>query len=217
MKESFFENRGIVYRTNEFVADRPTLVFIHGLSGSASAWFPYEGLLSAMHNLLTFDLRGHGISAKPTYYEDYALVESAEDLYELLEYLQVGRFILISHSFGTLVALEFLLAHEGRVSGAIFLSSVAGHRRTKLFSLTCAATVILTSVFNVLPFHPVIRGRRLCPVQKHRGLEPTENKARSPHYYTARVCLVDTKWTLRDAPRQSCLQGMVRRALGAYI
>ncbi len=159
MKESFFENRGIAYRTNGFEASRPTLVFIHGLSGSASAWFPYEGLFSATHNLLSFDLRGHGMSAKPTHYKDYDLAKSAEDLYELLEHLHVGRFTLISHSFGTLVALEFLLAHEGRVSGAIFLSPVAGLRRTKLFSLTRAATVTLASLFSVFPFRPVVRGR----------------------------------------------------------
>ena len=169
MKESYFENRGIAYRTNGFDAGRPTLVFIHGLSGSSSAWLPYEELFGAAYNLLTFDLRGHGLSAKPTRYEDYDLAESAEDLFELLKHLGVGTFTLISHSFGTLVALEFLLAHPENVARTVFLSPAAGLRRTGLFSLTKAATVALAAAFRLFPFHPVIRGRVDYAPFKHTG------------------------------------------------
>jgi len=42
MKESYFSKNNIYYRINEFQPGRPTLVFIHGLSGSSSAWLEYE-------------------------------------------------------------------------------------------------------------------------------------------------------------------------------
>ena len=68
MKEHFFEDR-IYYRTNEFKSDRLTLVFVHGVSGSSSAWLPYEKIFENKYNVLTYDIRGHGLSKKYPHYE----------------------------------------------------------------------------------------------------------------------------------------------------
>src|SRR5690348_17054682 len=106
MNESF-SPRGIYYRTNEF-KDRPTLIFVHGLTGSSSAWFPYEREFEEDYNLLTFDLRGHGRSEKPKHYRDYAISEFVADLEDLIDRLAIKEFNLISHSFGTVIALPFL-------------------------------------------------------------------------------------------------------------
>jgi len=159
MKEFFFKKCGIAYRTNEFQAERLTLVFIHGLSGSASAWFPYEPLFEKRYNLLTFDLRGHGKSSKPRSYEEYELEKSADDLHELLAYLHIESFVLISHSYGTLVALEFLQAHQEKVSATIFLSPTAFLRKTKRFPLIRTLGRGLVALFDMFPLHPTIRER----------------------------------------------------------
>lgn len=107
---------------NEFKPERPTLVFVHGLSGSSSAWAPYEKKFENNCNILTFDLRGHGKSAKPKNLSDYEIKKFADDLYELVSFLHWENFILISHSFGVLVALEFLTEHQALVKAAVFLS-----------------------------------------------------------------------------------------------
>ena len=122
MKESFFEPRGLYYRTNEFAAGRPTLVFIHGLSGSSSAWLKYEDYFSKKYNLLSFDLRGHGKSRKPKQYADYEMKNFADDLDALLRYLDIKQCILVSHSFATLIALDFLAMFPNDVEAAVFLS-----------------------------------------------------------------------------------------------
>lgn len=159
MKECFFESRGIAYRTNGFRSDRPTLVFIHGLGGSASAWFPYESIFGETHNLLTFDLRGHGKSAKYTRPEDYALKNSADDLYALLTHLHIETCVLVSHSFGTLVALEFLHANPEKVSSVVLLSPTAFLRKTRWFLLVKIVGNLLVTLFRLLPFHPAIHER----------------------------------------------------------
>ncbi|MFH0833802.1 MAG: alpha/beta hydrolase [Patescibacteria group bacterium] len=121
MKAQFWRDT-LYFRRNEWRADRPTLVFVHGLSGSSSAWKQYEEKFSDQFNLLTFDLRGHGFSRKFPQQEDYTIQKFADDLYELFLELKIENAILISHSFGNFVALEFLVQHQNLVKKAIFLS-----------------------------------------------------------------------------------------------
>jgi 3-oxoadipate enol-lactonase len=122
MQELYSKKTGLYYKINGFLPQRPTFVFVHGLTGSSSAWIPYEQEFEKKYNILSFDLRGHGKSFKPEKYEDYAIEKFSDDLFGLLQELSVKDFLLISHSFGTLVALEFLSAHPGLASGAVFLS-----------------------------------------------------------------------------------------------
>src|SRR5437016_6254620 len=95
----------IYYRTNFFKPDRLTLVFIHGVSGSSSAWLPYEKIFENKYNILTYDIRGHGKSKKFRSYHDYEIKHFANDLHELVTYLRIEKMVLISNSFGALIAL----------------------------------------------------------------------------------------------------------------
>jgi pimeloyl-ACP methyl ester carboxylesterase len=120
--EHFFEETGTYYRTNVFVPGRVTLVFVHGISGSSAAWAPYEERLKTQFNLLTYDLRGHGMSRKYTKRLDYAMARLVDDLRTLLAGLGIDRCVLVGHSFGVLIALEFLREHQDIVCGAVFVS-----------------------------------------------------------------------------------------------
>ncbi|MBU6500587.1 MAG: alpha/beta hydrolase [Patescibacteria group bacterium] len=122
MDEFILRKNGVYYRTNGFLPHRPTLVFIHGLTGSSSAWIAYENIFENKYNLLTIDLRGHGKSAKPCRYEDYEIGLFAEDVHDILGFLKLKKYIIISHSFGTLVTLELLYKYEKEVAATIFLS-----------------------------------------------------------------------------------------------
>lgn len=122
MQEHFFEPRGLYYRTNTFKPGPPTLVFVHGLSGSSSAWIPYEQEFEGRYNLLTFDLRGHGKSKKFRGYSEYAITKLSDDLHALLNHLRIQNYILISHSFGTLVALEYFRKYGQTAQATIFFS-----------------------------------------------------------------------------------------------
>jgi pimeloyl-ACP methyl ester carboxylesterase len=123
MIERFLEERGLYYRTNTFVAKRQTLVFVHGVSGSSSAWRPYETYFESRFNVLSFDLRGHGRSRKFARYRDYAIPQFVDDLVALFEAAAVDGCVIVSHSFAVLLTLEFLRAHQSRVSAAVLVSS----------------------------------------------------------------------------------------------
>jgi pimeloyl-ACP methyl ester carboxylesterase len=122
MKEFFFEKKGIYYRQNIFKPKRPTLFFVHGVSGSSSAWSACEHAFEKDYNVLSLDLRGHGKSARFPRSEDYTIPKFSEDLRELLKHCGVKKCVLISHSFGTFVALDFVGKYQSMVSSAVFIS-----------------------------------------------------------------------------------------------
>jgi pimeloyl-ACP methyl ester carboxylesterase len=151
IKEFFLPSRGIYYRINEFQDDRPTLVFIHGLSGSSSAWLEYEKEFEKKYNLVFFDLRGHGKSLRFPKYKDYEIANFADDLCELISRLKIEKFVLISHSFGALVALEFLTKHQDKVMAAVFLSPSFSVKNRKA-ALVIRPLLAAAKLFDLIPY-----------------------------------------------------------------
>jgi pimeloyl-ACP methyl ester carboxylesterase len=151
MKEGRLESRGIYYRTSDFTPGRPTLVFVHGVSGSCSAWLPYETRFSRDFNVLTFDIRGHGHSAKYRRSADYAIAHFVDDLRALLRHLAIDRCVLVAHSFATLIALEFLRTDQSRVEAAVLISSDFDVGR-RLPARILRAALIPVDILEFLPF-----------------------------------------------------------------
>lgn len=152
MNEQFFEERGIYYRSNKFRPDISTLVFIHGLSGSSSAWKMYEKYFDNKYNLLSLDLRGHGKSFKSKKFEDYSIHNLSEDVRDLLRYLKINKVVLISHSFGALIALDFLSRYEDVVEKAVFLSPNYFVNKRALARLSKPFFMILSGIIGIFPF-----------------------------------------------------------------
>ncbi|MEI6843571.1 MAG: alpha/beta hydrolase [bacterium] len=122
MQEFYFDNR-IYYKKNTFIPGRKTIVFVHGVFGSSSAWIVYEEKFKDEYNIVSLDLRGHGKSKKLPKYGDYEMKKIAEDIETLLDYLNIQTCIMVSHSLGTFVVLEFFALHSNKISGLIFLGS----------------------------------------------------------------------------------------------
>ena len=159
MEDYNLESRGIAYRSNGVNPGKKTLVFVHGLSGSASAWQKFEKQFEKDFNLITFDLRGHGLSVRPRHYSGYALGEFVEDLNLLLQELRVGRFYFIAHSFGALVARDYIAHYPGEVTGAVFLA--APYRLWSTWHHFAAwSAFVFRALCELWPL-PLPRGRRL--------------------------------------------------------
>lgn len=122
MKEHIFPKNGIYYRINDFEAMRQTIVFIHGLSGNSSAWEPYEQEFISKYNLLCIDLRGHGRSRKYSKEKDYAIELFINDIEELLDHLKIEKYIVVSHSFGSVISVGLIKKNQDKIKGAVFLA-----------------------------------------------------------------------------------------------
>ncbi|WP_187152650.1 alpha/beta fold hydrolase [Acidianus manzaensis] len=91
----YYENLG---------SGRP-LVFIHHLAGSFKSWIFQNKYFSSKYSVIVYDLRGHGRSSVLNY--PYLIEDHSKDLKGLLEYLRIDNPIIIGHSIGTLIALDY--------------------------------------------------------------------------------------------------------------
>ncbi|MFN8445191.1 MAG: alpha/beta hydrolase [Caldilineaceae bacterium] len=102
----------------------PVLVFLHGFSLDRRMWQPQLDAFAAHHSVLLYDLRGFGRSPLPD--GEYSHVD---DLLTLMDHLQIESAALIGLSRGGGVAINFTLAHPGRVNHLVAVDSVLdGHR-----------------------------------------------------------------------------------------
>ena len=104
------------------VGEGPDLVMVHGLTGNLAVWhLRIVPELLDCFRVLTYDLRGHGLSdTPPTGYSPDAM---AEDLLGLLDALEIERPLIAGHSFGADVALYHSLNHPDRVAEVIAIEA----------------------------------------------------------------------------------------------
>ena len=104
------------------MGDGPDLVFVHGLAASRAFWFLQYAMPLAKHFRITlFDLRGHGYSSMPA--SGYEAVQAAEDIGGLLDHLGIASCVLVGHSYGGGVALEFAGRQPQRVDKLVVLDT----------------------------------------------------------------------------------------------
>ncbi len=195
MTEAFFENR-IYYRTNTFEPNRMTLVFIHGVSGSSSAWKPYEKIFENKYNIVLYDIRGHGMSKKYPNYADYEIKNFANDLHELLTHLNISKFVLITNSFAALIAIEYLKSWQDTVMGNIFTSPEIYLHKNWMAKIARPILDVFTKFLAIIPFNPQPRGH--VDYSKHigstdwdisRNFADMRNTGLRAHFYTLRQSL----------------------------
>jgi non-heme chloroperoxidase len=101
----------------------PALLFVHGLSQSDLCWTKQvNGELAAGHRLITFDIRGHGLSEKPPGPEHYADSRLwADDVAAVIEQLGLERPVVVAWSYGGFIVTDFVRAHGEDAIGGINL------------------------------------------------------------------------------------------------
>jgi pimeloyl-ACP methyl ester carboxylesterase len=89
----------------------PPFVLLHGLTSSRHIWDLAIPLLQP-HRVVSYDQRGHGESDKPA--KGYAFADMTRDLDGVLEALHIEAPVVVGHSWGASVALEFAATRPGR-------------------------------------------------------------------------------------------------------
>src|SRR5688572_6003493 len=104
-----------------------TFVFIHGFGGKAEQWQYQLQKFALANRVIALDLRGHGLSDKPS--TGYDLPQTIEDLETALTLLKVKRnFVLVGHSFGGAIVTEYALKHPERVERLILIATAGAFR-----------------------------------------------------------------------------------------
>jgi non-heme chloroperoxidase len=98
----------------------PALLFIHGWSQSDLCWLnQVRGDLAGTFRIVTFDLRGHGLSDKPPrpeYYADGQLW--ADDVASVIDQTGLQQPVLVAWSYGGYIVTDYLRAYgDARIGG----------------------------------------------------------------------------------------------------
>jgi pimeloyl-ACP methyl ester carboxylesterase len=109
-------------------ANGPGILLVHGISQSQLSFLRQtRSTLAREFRLVSFDLRGHGESAKPTAPEPYTEVRAwADDVRAVIEAAQLNQPVLVGWSFGARVITHYLSVHgEAGISGVNFVGGRA--------------------------------------------------------------------------------------------
>jgi pimeloyl-ACP methyl ester carboxylesterase len=106
----------------EIPGDGPTLLLLHGVGSSLRAWEPVLPLLAEQGaHVVALDLPGHGASGAS--HGDYSLGSLACTARDLLDHLGLDQVILVGHSLGGGIAMQFTYQFPQRVSGLVLVAS----------------------------------------------------------------------------------------------
>ncbi|MBB1623846.1 alpha/beta fold hydrolase [Achromobacter sp. UMC71] len=105
----------------------PAVVFVHGLLGSHLSWdAQVSSPLLQRYRLITYDLRGHGLSDKPAAPQAYTDGRRwADDLAAVIAASGARDPVLVGWSLGAAVATNYLAGYgDGRIAGAVYVGGV---------------------------------------------------------------------------------------------
>lgn len=97
------------------------LLLLHGFGGCRQTWYPFVDALAAHFRLLLVDLRGHGYSTNPD--KLFTHRAAAQDVFALLDYLQIDSCAAMGISSGGMVLLHMASAQRQRIAAMVLVSA----------------------------------------------------------------------------------------------
>ncbi len=111
----------------EWPAERrgaPGVALVHGLASSSRIFHALARDLAPRFHVVAYDQRGHGRSDKPG--SGYGFDQTTADLGRVLAATGLARPVVVGHSFGANVVLEFAVEAPERVAGIVLVDGGFG-------------------------------------------------------------------------------------------
>jgi pimeloyl-ACP methyl ester carboxylesterase len=116
---SYFDSNGV--RIHYVVEGKgEPVILVHGVAANADLNWRRPGVIRALSRdfqVISFDLRGHGLSDKPTDPAAYGR-EMIEDVTRLMDHLKIEKAHVAGYSLGGFITLKFVATHPDRVLSA---------------------------------------------------------------------------------------------------
>jgi pimeloyl-ACP methyl ester carboxylesterase len=99
----------------------PAVVLLHGYGETGDMWAPLAAELMRDHTVIIPDLRGLGLSSKPT--GGYDKKTQGYDVSGVLDALKIGKVDLVTHDIGNMVGYSFVAENPGRVTRLVLMDA----------------------------------------------------------------------------------------------
>jgi pimeloyl-ACP methyl ester carboxylesterase len=106
--------------------NRPPVLLLHGLGCGKRMWFHQTRALRKHFRVITYDLRGHGLTDAPAAATEYSAAHLTRDLVGILDALGIERAAIVGFSLGGGPALALAASRPERVSRLILADVGAG-------------------------------------------------------------------------------------------
>ncbi len=117
------------------------LILIHGLASSMSLWAGLDQSQFSAVEIISYDLRGHGASERPT--GAHTLAKHVADLKGLLSALGIQRAVFAGLSLGGMIAMELAASMPEMVAALALIDTTASfpqETRNLFFELASSAS-----------------------------------------------------------------------------
>lgn len=130
----------------------PTLVLSDGIGCDGFAWRYLQPVLAKRYRVLHWHYRGHGRSGAPVDRKQIDVPTLVRDLVCVLDATDTERAVLVGHSLGTQIGLEFYREMPARTLALILMCGSYGHV-TQTFHGTDLLQQVLPSLIEMVQKH----------------------------------------------------------------
>ena len=104
----------------DFDKEKPSILLMHGSGLTHIVWSLHEQFyVSQGYNVLSVDLPGHGNSEGPSL---KSIEEISDWIKSLMNVLDIKKLIIIGHSQGSLVGIDFAARYPNLISGLVLVA-----------------------------------------------------------------------------------------------
>jgi pimeloyl-ACP methyl ester carboxylesterase len=114
---------GATLRYDDTGSGEPPIVFVHGWCCNRTNWRAQVPHYSKHHRVIALDQRGHGESDKPD--QDYTIAGFVDDLTHVIQSLNIDRPVIVGHSMGGVIAMNFARKHPDVARAIVMIDSPA--------------------------------------------------------------------------------------------
>jgi pimeloyl-ACP methyl ester carboxylesterase len=122
-----------IYVEDEGTSLNQTIVFLHGFGGSTFSWrgnVPF--FVSMGYRVVAIDMKGFGLSTKDLS-SDYSHPTQAKIVGKVLDKLNIDRVVMVGHSMGTSVMLNFAHLYPQRILAMVSVDGAVNINKMSSF------------------------------------------------------------------------------------
>lgn len=104
-QSEYIEANGIKLHYTRTGGAKPPMILLHGITDLGLCWTSVAEILESDYDVIMVDFRGHGLSDTPE--TGYNLTTYAQDIYGIIQGLDLKKPVIFGHSLGAITALAF--------------------------------------------------------------------------------------------------------------